>query len=264
VTTFYSLVCSFFFPFEMKDYHHHSYPYHWIPLVFTFLFWTLASLEVEAADPTSNHLRGNDSHLAEAEDTEGFHSRNLQGKPIDGSFIVAFDDDVQDPQSLMDDIVKKFGGVKTYEYDVALQGFAVTGLPPGQEKKVAKTKGVKLVELDTIVALGPEQPSDVTAVAACTSPEETPWGVTRVTTTAPISNYAGPNQAWVIDTGIDLDHPDLNVNASMGFSAFKSGQDKTFDDLEGHGTHVAGIIAAKSDGCGVVGVAPGAQVIPVK
>jgi subtilisin family serine protease len=227
-------------------------------LVFSFLFWAVAS--VVAADPTSNHLLRGSGLQQAAEDIESLRSRNLQGKPIDGSFILVFDDDVQDPQSLMNDIVKKFGGVKTYEYDTAIRGFAVTGLPPGQERKIAKTKGVKLVEQDTIIALGPGKPNDVTA-AACTA-EETPWGVTRVTSST--SNYTGTNQVWVIDTGIDLDHPDLNVLSSKGFSAFTTGLDKTFDDLHGHGTHVAGTIAAKLDGCGVVGVAPGAQVIPVK
>jgi subtilisin family serine protease len=58
--------------------------------------------------------------------------------------------------------------------------------------------------------------------------------------------------------------PDLNVNTTDGFSAFTSGADVGFEDGNGHGTHVAGTIGAKKNGAGVVGVAPGAQVIPVK
>lgn len=63
----------------------------------------------------------------------------------------------------------------------------------------------------------------------------------------------------VIDTGIDIDHPDLNVvggkNCSNGGS---------YDDGSGHGTHVAGVIAAKDNLNGVVGVAPGARLWAVR
>ncbi|MGY5847806.1 S8 family serine peptidase [Salegentibacter sp. HM20] len=69
----------------------------------------------------------------------------------------------------------------------------------------------------------------------------------------------------MIDSGIDLDHADLNVDASRGFNAFTSGKDgRSADDGNGHGTHVAGTIAAINNDIGVIGVAPGATVIPVK
>ncbi|MGH2750355.1 MAG: S8 family peptidase [Actinomycetota bacterium] len=63
----------------------------------------------------------------------------------------------------------------------------------------------------------------------------------------------------VIDTGIDLDHPDLNVVGGVNCSTGRS-----FDDGHGHGTHVAGTIAAKDDANGVVGVAPGARLYAVR
>ncbi|MBT8318937.1 MAG: S8 family serine peptidase, partial [Gramella sp.] len=65
--------------------------------------------------------------------------------------------------------------------------------------------------------------------------------------------------------GIDLDHEDLNVDASRGFNAFTSGKDgRSLDDGNGHGTHVAGTIAALDNNVGVIGVAAGATVVPVK
>ncbi len=64
----------------------------------------------------------------------------------------------------------------------------------------------------------------------------------------------------VIDTGIDVDHPDLNV---MGGKNCVQGK-PTIDDGNGHGTHVAGTIAAKDDGQGVVGVVPGARLWAVR
>jgi subtilisin len=60
----------------------------------------------------------------------------------------------------------------------------------------------------------------------------------------------------VLDTGVDSDHPDLNV--AGGVSCIQGAGD--FEDGNGHGTHVAGSIAAKDDAEGVVGVAPGARI----
>lgn len=75
----------------------------------------------------------------------------------------------------------------------------------------------------------------------------------------------------VIDTGIDLQHPDLNVVSSTSCLLYTgSGRQRTYycgaggDDDYGHGTHVSGTIAALDDGNGVVGVAPGARLWAVK
>jgi subtilisin len=63
----------------------------------------------------------------------------------------------------------------------------------------------------------------------------------------------------VIDTGIDLSHPDLNVVGGKNCSTGKS-----YRDGNGHGTHVAGTIGARDDSNGVVGVAPGARLYSVR
>lgn len=90
--------------------------------------------------------------------------------------------------------------------------------------------------------------------------QTTPWSVTRVGGPVDGSNYT----AWVLDSGIDLDHADLNVDSSRGFTAFTKGRDAGMDDGNGHGTHVAGTIAALDNNIDVVGVAAGAKVVPVK
>ena len=64
----------------------------------------------------------------------------------------------------------------------------------------------------------------------------------------------------IMDTGIDLDHPDLNVYRE---ETFVSGT-TTADDDDGHGTMVAGVAAAKDDSNGVVGMAPGARLWAIK
>jgi hypothetical protein len=68
-------------------------------------------------------------------------------------------------------------------------------------------------------------------------------------------------KAWILDTGIDLDHPDLNVDVGSSAS-FVAGE--SADDGYGHGTHVAGTIAAKNNSTGVVGIAADADVVSVK
>lgn len=66
----------------------------------------------------------------------------------------------------------------------------------------------------------------------------------------------------VIDTGCDLDHPDLKDNLLPGRNFISLNNDPQDDN--GHGTHVSGTIAAQNNGCGMVGVAPKAKIIPVK
>lgn len=66
----------------------------------------------------------------------------------------------------------------------------------------------------------------------------------------------------VLDTGCDLDHPDLSKNLLPGYNCINPGTDP-WDDNQ-HGTHVAGIIAAENNEIGVVGVAPHCKIVPVK
>lgn len=67
---------------------------------------------------------------------------------------------------------------------------------------------------------------------------------------------------WIVDTGVDMDHPDLNVDTQRSRS-FISGQ-PSVEDENGHGTHVAGIIGAKNNSVGVTGVASGAWLVALK
>ena len=66
----------------------------------------------------------------------------------------------------------------------------------------------------------------------------------------------------VIDTGIDAGHPELRRNALRGIDLIAG--DRRPEDRDGHGTHVAGVIAAERDGKGVVGVAPDVTVLPIR
>ncbi len=78
------------------------------------------------------------------------------------------------------------------------------------------------------------------------------WQMAPVTEAVPVA---------ILDTGIDPDHQDLN-GLIIGEANFTDSSSPA--DSYGHGTHVAGIIAAKSDGTGIVGVAPGCRLLNVK
>ena len=65
----------------------------------------------------------------------------------------------------------------------------------------------------------------------------------------------------IIDTGVDLNHPDLAVKEYINFTTENS---KDVKDEAGHGTHVAGIVGARLNGIGIVGVAPESEIYVAK
>lgn len=164
-------------------------------------------------------------------------------------------------KSAAEKILKRAGitdGELGFVYGTAIKGFSVK-IAPGQLKKLQDDPSVSYIEEDQIVTL---VLPDVKIQGKPTKPgstaQTTPWGITRVN-----GGVSGVGKiAWIIDTGIDLDHPDLNVDSSKGIS-YVSGA-ATPDDDNGHGTHCAGIVAAENNGFGVIGVAAGATVVPVK
>ena len=90
------------------------------------------------------------------------------------------------------------------------------------------------------------------------------WGVKRIGAglVHDAHNKGTGVKVAIIDTGIDRTHPDLDANYKGGRD-FVNGDDDPMDD-HGHGTHVAGTIAAEDDGTGVVGVAPEAHLYALK
>lgn len=96
------------------------------------------------------------------------------------------------------------------------------------------------------------------------SSQSTPWDVTHIG--GPGS--ANGHKAWVLDTGIDPNTQDLNIDAALSRSFLSSdtlgGNTTDWYDFNGHGTHVAGTIAAINNSTGIVGVAPGAPVVSVR
>jgi len=94
----------------------------------------------------------------------------------------------------------------------------------------------------------------------CSPNSKKPWGVLRLNTGA---GGSGVNVA-VLDTGVNKDHPDLKVKSCR--DATKRGIVNRCKDGHGHGTHVSGTVSANggSDGQGIIGVAPQANLWMVK
>ena len=91
-----------------------------------------------------------------------------------------------------------------------------------------------------------------------------PWGIDRIDAELvwPTGNTANPIKVGVIDTGISSSHPDLATNIKGGYNAINSR--KSYNDDNGHGSHVAGIIAAINNSTGVVGAAPQTDLYAIK
>ena len=128
-------------------------------------------------------------------------------------------------------------------------GGFIAHLSRDEMARLKKDADVEAIEPDRIIAL-----STCFTVA---EPRLVTWNVERVG----FGDGTGKT-AWVIDTGIDFDHPDLTVDQARSKSFVASAI--SADDDNGHGTHVAGVIGAKNNNFGVMGVAAGATLVSLK
>lgn len=148
-----------------------------------------------------------------------------------------------------DTVLRQHGLGASKKWTRAIHGFAAH-LNGNQADKLEQDTRVLYVEPDaTVNALAQTLPTGVRRIG-CTN--NAAWIASSVT---PINADIA-----IIDTGIDLTHPDLNVYANTTFVTGTT----TGNDDNGHGTHCAGIAAARNNAIGVVGVAPGARLWAVK
>jgi subtilisin len=188
--------------------------------------------------------------LADASDAE---MPAADANVIEGRYIVVYDHTDEGVRAETAERESELGFESTQRYASAVDGFAAR-LTPDQLRTLNRDPEVELVSEDRRVeAVGyvPRAPGEPTP----------PTGVRRIlaATGATVREASGKSVA-VIDTGIQLDHPDLN--AVDGHDCVDPATPA--DDEAGHGTHVAGTIAARNDGTGVVGVAPGTKVYAVR
>lgn len=156
-----------------------------------------------------------------------------------------------------DSVGARVGHVYTY----AIQGFSAKMSRQAAAQLAARNPRIKYYEPDQVARANQGVRPNAKPGSGGTQPQQTtPWGITRVKGGA--TECIGKT-AWVIDTGIDQTHPDLNVDTGRSKNFVSSGAWKVTDG-NGHGTHVAGIIGAKKNDIGVIGVCPGASVVGIR
>jgi aqualysin 1 len=171
------------------------------------------------------------------------------GASASGRYIVVLNDGTSNPSAVASEHGRRYGASVESVYGHALKGYSAR-IPDDKLDGVRRDSRVAYVERDGTV--------DATA-------QTLPWGIDKAdadlsSTQAGNGSGAVSNvHAYVIDTGIDVSHPDLNVaGGNVNFAGGKN------SDCNGHGTHVAGTIAARDNSADVVGMAPGAPLTGVK
>lgn len=186
--------------------------------------------------------------------------------------IVRFAGSVADPRGLAESQLARFGGRMHGVYQHALKGFSAT-LPDAAIRALRAHPMVEAVEPDGQMGIaGNPMPWGTWPQFdnPGTQAQSIPTGIARVfaDTNANLkingqADYVPDVDIVIFDTGIDFDHPDLNVVGRVDCTSgtCREGQG---DDGHGHGSHVAGTTAAVDNGIGVVGIAPGARLTAVK
>jgi subtilisin len=174
------------------------------------------------------------------------------------SYIVVLSPGTANVPEVAAEVARAYGGAPGFVYQHALKGFSITASPQAATA-IASSPLVAYVEKD--------MPRSIYAQAV-------PTGIQRIFASGNTNLKIDGADDWrvdvdvaVIDTGIDWEHPDLNVvggiNCASG-NPFRAKCSGNGDDDHYHGTHVAGTIGAIDNGNGVVGVAPGARLWAVK
>ena len=198
--------------------------------------------------------------------------------PISGQYIVVLNDNavpfqkskisLEEGQVIISNVVRDiFSKMDTQDklisrtYAHALKGF-VTTLDQNELNQMRKDSRVQYVEQDQFIALKNPGKGRPGGGGSTPPPQTTPWGIIAVGGSANASSSGV--KVWVIDSGIDLEHPDLNVDGNRSKSFLSGKQSTNPGDQFGHGTHVAGTIGALNNNIGVIGVAAGVSLISVR
>jgi subtilisin len=167
------------------------------------------------------------------------------------------------------EFINDYAITSKHNYSHVFKGFSAT-VPTSMLEQLNNDLRVLSVSADGNVHA---TKSNSSKIAACSflfgcqiDQQKNPWGVSRIGANTAENTGKGVH-VYVIDTGIDSDHNDLASNISNGYSVEMClGLDcaNSWDDDQGHGTHVAGTIGALDNNLDVIGVAPAVTLHAVK
>jgi len=240
-----------------------NYKSEFLPILFLLIVMSIVgythTIVLTSAQPSLPSIPGLSSNLGQVFNSQPY---NLQGTindlnsistKIPNQYIVVLKDDsivnVQSFQSFQSNIQNLGGSIQNI-YQNVLNGYSIMIPDEKVLEMIKQNPDVAYVEQDfAIKAFAQTLPTGINRVD----------GDLSVTKSGDGKGSVNADLA-ILDTGIDLNHPDLNVYRDISFvSSANSGMDDN-----GHGTHVAGIAAAKDNSAGVVGMAPGARLWSVK
>jgi subtilisin family serine protease len=181
------------------------------------------------------------------------------GEIVAGRYIVAYRESSVSARGMTADRLHSLGSALLKRNSISERalkasfggepGGFIAALSAEEANQLRNDENVEAVEPDRIIALG--------GCFTVVEPRLITWNVERIG----YGNGIG-KRAWIIDTGIDFEHPDLNVDVAKSKSFITDVSSAA--DENGHGTHVAGIIGAKNNTIGVLGVASGASLVALK
>jgi len=157
-----------------------------------------------------------------------------------------------------DALLKNFGAKKIKH--LALTNSQAVYLSPYAEKDLRKKDEILRIDEDIVInAVGKKNKKKGKKETS----QELTWGIDRINADLVWEITAGSKiKVAILDTGIDLDHPDLQRNIKGNINMIKPR--KSGDDDNGHGTHVAGIVAAVDNEIGIIGTSPEISLYAVK
>lgn len=181
----------------------------------------------------------------------GFSSQSSDISPSEHPRKIVVFKEQFNKEADQDALLNNFGALKIKR--LALINSMAVHLPPQAEKTLKKRDEVLRIDEDLVLyalekkAAGKPKPPQ--------PPQELPWGIDRIEADWAWQITKGSAiKVAILDTGIDLDHPDLQDNIIGNVNIIKPNKDG--DDDNGHGTHVAGIVAAVNNEIGVIGTGP--------
>jgi subtilisin len=185
-------------------------------------------------------------------------SRN--GEIIDGEYILTYKDLNRSPEANARIAPVTASLFSKYKIQQSAMSITFAGARRGVVAHLTRQQVAILEKDESVESIEPDRILSMCTCLEVAQPLNVTWSI-RKTGYGNGTNFA-EKTAWIVDTGIDLDHPDLSIDTIRSRS-FITGS-TTADDENGHGTHVAGIIGALNNRVGLLGVASGVKTVSLK